>query len=80
MRFSSVIHSPKSIKLQRSLQKGRQAECGVQGTVAPQMGQLTWLGFDGCTATTDCKLSTRRGRSPEFDWGVPDHSPPGIEY
>jgi len=34
-------HSPRSIKRQRSLQKGRDGCSGVHATVLPQLGQVT---------------------------------------
>lgn len=40
MAFLSLAHSPRSINLQRSEQKGRKVLLGVQVPCLPQVGQL----------------------------------------
>lgn len=44
MAWPSLAHSPKSISLQRSLQKGLNLLSGLQTTSFWQVGQLTLLG------------------------------------
>ncbi len=49
IRFSPMAHSPKSINLQRSEQKGLDCCSGTQGTEQLQLGHLTisgWLDDD----------------------------------
>lgn len=51
MQWLSSSQSPRSIRRQRWLQKGRQRDSGVQGTVRPQVGQDTVLGMlDSCVS------------------------------
>lgn len=45
MRFSSEIHSPRSISLQRSEQKGRHGLDSAQMLGLPQIGQGTVVGL-----------------------------------
>lgn len=43
-RYFSVAHCPRSINLQRSLQKGRQRFSGVHTATLLQVGQVTFRG------------------------------------
>lgn len=45
MRWDSLAHAPRSMSLQRSLQKGRNAEAGDHSTALAQCGQAVVAGL-----------------------------------
>lgn len=67
--FSSIAHSPKSINLQRSQQKGLNGCSAVQGTGCLQVGHFTISGLPDDGIRTDNGLR-RKEYHLGFGWAV----------